>query len=105
MRQGNVQRLLFGIDNYNVEKDLDRVNTYVILALRKYSANGMLLKDGRGDGANGTFKLPRSIKKSSFERGEESYKCKVCFARFRDISHFREHERKSPVCLKKNHQT
>ena len=54
------------IDNYNV--DLDRVNTFVKSTLRRYSANGVLLRLGKGDGANGTFKLARP-EKSSFKTG------------------------------------
>ena len=46
-------------DNYKVQKDIDRVNTWVKLTLRQYTADGTLKKIGKGDGATGTFKLAR----------------------------------------------
>ena len=60
-RQGSSrQRILkYIIDNYNVQKDIDRVNTWVKLTLRQYTADGTLKRIGNGYGAKGSFKLAR----------------------------------------------
>ena len=90
--------LKYIIDNYRVGKNIDLVNTRVKLTLRKYTANGILKRVRKGNGANGSFKLAEP-KKSSIQieetfldpiEVEEGKQCPVCG--IKDLKYFhREH--------------
>ena len=91
--------LKYIIDNYSVGKDIDKVNTHVKLTLRKYTDNGILKRFGKGDGANGSFKLAEP-KKSSIQIEEtfldpievdEGKQCPVCACIIKDLKYHREH--------------